>query len=508
MATPNGGQEPSGPYGLPNQPPPNVIIPPRTIHDSINKTADFVYRRSADQEIKMVERIRANPKGHMTFLLPEDPYNPYYVWLVQQYRENKINPANKEKAVGDNKPKGPPEPAPFRYSARMPNISAQDLEVLRLTALYTARVGENWLKELRNRESGNYAFEFLRPNHSFFPFFRATVEQYKILLEEQQTVEARIEELQQNIKNRFHVLDRAKGRAEYVKYVTQQKEKEEKKAENEKKEYQSIDWHDFSVIAVILFDEGDDAAELPAPTRLADLQSASLEQKAAVSLSSKRIEEAMPDDVTYYNASQPNMPPLGYPPPNMAPPVQPPFHPPPPIPMMPVQNEDAQFARERQMERDRAAQAQAAARAAPTNMRIRTDYVPRAKKANASLVTCPNCLQSIPSDEYQEHVRIELLDPRWKEQRAKAEARYSTVINPTDAANNLKRFASQRDDIYDGVTGVPISEEEAARRKKAATSYDGQPDPAKDAVRLQQMQSMNVQEQLRRIQERHGGGQS
>ncbi len=34
-------------------------------------------------------------------------------------------------------------------------------------------------------------------------------------------------------------------------------------------------------------------------------------------------------------------------------------------------------------------------------------------------------------------------------------------------------------------------------------SYDGQPDPAKDPARLMQMQSMNVQEQLRRIHEKH-----
>jgi splicing factor 3A subunit 1 len=101
---------------------------------------------------------------------------------------------------------------------------------------------------------------------------------------------------------------------------------------------------------------------------------------------------------------------------------------------------------------------------------------------------------------------VELLDPRWKEQRAKTEARYSTVITPNEAANNLKRFASQRDDIYDGATGMPITEEEAARRKKAATSYDGQPDSAKDAVRIHQMQSTNLQDQLRRIQEKHGGG--
>jgi splicing factor 3A subunit 1 len=98
---------------------------------------------------------------------------------------------------------------------------------------------------------------------------------------------------------------------------------------------------------------------------------------------------------------------------------------------------------------------------------------------------------------------VELLDPRWKEQRDKSDARYSTTINTADVANNLKRFASQRDDIYDGATGMPMSAEEESRRKKAATSYDGQPDPTKDGARVQQMQSMNVQEQLRRIQEKH-----
>lgn len=98
---------------------------------------------------------------------------------------------------------------------------------------------------------------------------------------------------------------------------------------------------------------------------------------------------------------------------------------------------------------------------------------------------------------------VELLDPRWKEQREKADARYSTTINTVDVANNLKRFASQREDIYDGASGMNISPEEEARRKKAALSYDGQPDPAKDAARMAQMQSMNVQEQLRRLHEKH-----
>lgn len=97
-----------------------------------------------------------------------------------------------------------------------------------------------------------------------------------------------------------------------------------------------------------------------------------------------------------------------------------------------------------------------------------------------------------------------MLDPRWKEQKAKAESRDSTTnLSTSDVANNLKRFASQRTDLFDGVTGQPITEEEAARRKKAATSYDGNPE-SKDAVRLAQMQNVNVEEQIRAIHQKFG----
>lgn len=401
-------------------PPPDVIIPPKHIRDSAVKTAEWIHRRTERDEANLIKRIRDGSNPNMTFVLPEDTYHPYYAWLLQRLREGKGPSTAQANTVADDKPKGPPEPAKFRFSARMPQINGKDLEIIQTTALYTARAGENWLKELRNRESGNPQFEFLRPTHSFLPFFRSLVDQYKILLEEEQTVEARMEELKLNVKNRFHVLERAKQRAEYVRYVTQQKEKEEKKAEDEKKEYASIDWHDFGVIATVLFDDGDEGADLPPPTQLVDLQSASLEQKAMVSLSARRIEEAMPDEM-FNMPPQPTMmpPPPGYPAmPHMAPPVQSAYAPPPAAsygyqpPPMDWETEETRRAREQQAERDQAVRAQATARGAPSSMRIRTDYVPRGKKANVTYSTCPNCKQNIAADEMEEHIRSKLIvDP-------------------------------------------------------------------------------------------------
>jgi splicing factor 3A subunit 1 len=93
-----------------------------------------------------------------------------------------------------------------------------------------------------------------------------------------------------------------------------------------------------------------------------------------------------------------------------------------------------------------------------------------------------------------------LLDPRWKEQKAKADSRLATTnLSTQDVANNLKRLASQRSDLFDSVTGLPVSEEEAARRKKAANGYDGVPLEKGD-----QAQNVNLNDQIRAIHHKFG----
>jgi splicing factor 3A subunit 1 len=100
-----------------------------------------------------------------------------------------------------------------------------------------------------------------------------------------------------------------------------------------------------------------------------------------------------------------------------------------------------------------------------------------------------------------------MLDPRWKEQKAKADARHAiTDLSQVDVANNLKRLASQRSDVFDGVTGEPLSEEELARRKKASIySFDGNPD-GKSQGHISHLQKMTVDEQLKAIREKFSAG--
>ena len=520
------------------QPPAGIVKPPRDIQAIVEKTAGYVARNGTVFEDRIREKEKANNK--FSFLSTNDAYAPFYFWRLQEIREGRgtaIAAGRAGEAVPakePEKPKGPEPPKDFHFSARMPNISAQDLDVVKLTALFVARNGRSFLTTLSQRENRNFQFDFLRPQHSLHQFFSRLVDQYSILLQPasaggDKAERARKFELEQNIENRFARLAIAEQRAKWVKFQEEQKQKKEEAAEKEHLEYAQIDWHDFAVVETILFNEVDDQMELPPPTSLNDLQSASLEQKAAMSLQphDRRIEEAMPtaDDygLFYGNQQQPQQPSYHTPdPPHM--PYAPPQPQPLPQPMGPLAtpappqgfyNEDEERAiAERTRAREQAQASQTAAKGmSDTTMRIRQDYVPRAqaKRQNAQTAICPNCKQPIPYDELEQHMRIELLDPEWKKQRQKADSRAATTnLSTADVAANLKRLQSQRSDVFEGVAAQSgLTPEEEARRKRVALGYDGQIDNGMgsgNAAAKKAMAAAEAEREKEKERERGKGG--
>lgn len=539
------------------KPPAGVIIPPPgEIREAIEKTAGYVMRGGAGLEQRIRDNHGKNPK--FSFLMTSaDPYNAYYEWRKDEIKSGRGTAIAAGRAAEPaappvpEKPAGPPKPPDFHFSARMPRMSQKDLEIVRLTALFVAKNGRPFMTQLAQREASNPQFQFLIPNHTFHNFFQSLVDQYSLLLRESaangdasRAQEDRVDQLRQNVADKFKVLARAKQRAAYAKWQEAEKAKQEEEAEKKKIEFARIDWNDFVVVETIVFNEADDAANLPPPTTLNDLQYASLEERNKVSVSSTlRIEEAFPFEDTSYNA---------YPVPTygaQAPPAQQQQAPQPqqaaPPPQtygasMPLASrtksaeEDAELQRiqEREQERLRMQQAQSEARGGVAPMKIRENYVPRAAQRAASkfgtqTAMCPNCKQQIPLNEMDEHMRsesptpppffswfiltlspVELLDPRWKEQKAKADARFATTnLSTIDVANNLKRLASQRTDVFDTTTGQPVSEEELARRKKVALhAFDGNPD-GKSQAHINQLQSFNLDEQIRAIHQKFAAGE-
>ena len=423
----------------------------------------------------------------------------------------------------------------------MPNISALDLEVVRFTALHVARKGKSWMTALSQREARNYQFDFLRPQHSLYNFFSHLVDQYTVLLqtgpEGQKAEQARISTLQANLQNRFRVLELAKQRAEWVKWQETQKQKQEEAEEAEKLAYAQIDWHDFVVVETVLFTDADEQADLPPPTSLNDLQSASLEQKAMMSLArpDMRIEEAMPTDdmmnyaYTYddgYGHGQNGYPQPVQPPsammhtptstlPSITPIPIPTYSPPPPTQLQPVPPSLSANTTALPPRPDTASPLPPNPNVQP--MRIKSDYVPRAQQRQraANTALCPNCGQQIALNELDQHMRIELLDPRWKEQRAKADSRFaSTNLGGTDVAANLKRLRARTggdtsDPVAESAARVLEQQEEEERRKRLKvdeqTGPPAYPMPAVETQKpplAQQGKDMSLQEQINRIHQK------
>lgn len=134
-----------------------------------------------------------------------------------------------------------------------------------------------------------------------------------------------------------------------------------------------------------------------------------------------------------------------------------------------------------------------------------------AKSSKVAMTTCSICGQQIAVDELQEHMRIELLDPRWKTQRDALEARKaqaSELQKGADVVSSLKHLARTRVDIFgaeaDEEKRKREEEEETARRKeREKVVWDGH--TASKAGTLDKYQSnVNFDEQIAAIHKSKG----
>ncbi len=66
--------------------------------------------------------------------------------------------------------------------------------------------------------------------------------------------------------------------------------------------------------------------------------------------------------------------------------------------------------------------------------------------------TCPRCKQQVRSSQMAEHIRIELLDPKYKDQRALFEERQreTNLVSGDVAAASLEKLTAARADLTDG----------------------------------------------------------
>ncbi|KAH9951387.1 Pre-mRNA splicing factor PRP21 like protein-domain-containing protein [Amylocystis lapponica] len=465
-----------------------LILPPPEIKSVIDRTANFVARSANPPQFedKIRENQRQDPK--FSFLNPADPYHAYYRHRMDKVARGELDdepaPGKEERAQSENIVEerevdiGVEPPVP-EFILTIPNISAIDLDIMKLTALFTARRGRAFLAALSTREGRNYQFDFLRPTHSLFGYFNRLVEQYsKVLLPSRETLGQLKERTEEGTRWRDLETARKRARWEQVKREKDKKREDDKEAETIA--FAEIDWHDYAIVQTIEFTAADASSELPPPMSVQEVESMTLAQKRMAAM----IMETTVEEVEAHRARQAAAEAeaaaavggAGIGGQDDA-------------AMEESDDEDGEAQerrrrddeeRVREVERARAIQANSLDAGAP--MKIRTDYVPKlGKKGSEKMTTCSICGQQIPVDELQEHMRIELLDPRWKSQRDALEARKAQASELQRGANvvsSLKNLARTRVDIFGAEADEEKrkkeeEEERLRRREREKVVWDG-----------------------------------
>lgn len=265
-----------------------IIYPPPDIRSIVDKTASFIAKNANPAAFEDKIRERSKQDKRFTFVKEEDAYHAYYLHQIEVYKKGEAAPAaagagvaadgtaaasqalaSAAKEIADDGRPTVPQPRPFEFmNLDRPPMAAVDHDILKLTALFTARSGRQFTSDLQSRESGNYQFDFLKPSHSLFGYFNRLVEQYtKVLMAPQETL-AELDRTSGHTQEydpllttdsrrrtiaRREIMSGIENRVEWQKYDNARRQAEDTAAEEERVAFASIDWQDVSADSLCPF---------------------------------------------------------------------------------------------------------------------------------------------------------------------------------------------------------------------------------------------------------------
>nr|DAD43123.1 TPA_asm: hypothetical protein HUJ06_001353 [Nelumbo nucifera] len=434
-----------------------IIHPPPDIRTIVDKTAQFVAKNGPEFEKRIIANNAGNAK--FNFLNSSDPYHAYYQHRLSEFRtqiqaSSQQQPPSQpaDSAAPEAAPVAPPsegsEPAakpdllaqfkPVRkvleppeaeqYTVRLPEgITGEELDIIKLTAQFVARNGKSFLTGLTSREINNPQFHFLKPTHSMFMFFTALADAYsKVLM----PPKGLTEKLRNSVTNMTTVLERCLHRLEWERSQEQARQKAEDEIEQERIQMAMIDWHDFVVVETIEFADDEDE-ELPPPMTLEEVI-----RRSKMSAMEEEVEVAEPVKDEEMEMDEVEM------------------H---------LVEEGMKAASIEENEDEKKNDAKAAPEEPEPPMRIVKNWkrpeerIP-AERDPTKFVISPITGELVPINEMAEHMRISLIDPKYKEQKERmmAKIRETTLAQDDEISRNIVGLARTRPDIF-GTTEEEVS---------------------------------------------------
>ncbi|EER05834.1 pre-mRNA splicing factor SF3, putative [Perkinsus marinus ATCC 50983] len=445
-----------------------LIYPPADIKSVIDKTAEFVAKHGDEFERRVM--VQQAKQAKFAFLAPGNPYRRYYEHRVAELREGvkgesgpampkeledykkkeeeKRRKREERKMLMDGMAREIKPPPPDVYTVDHPFIAPIDMDIIKITAQFTAKNGNRFLQGLAARESRNPQFDFVKPNHPLFAYFQALVDSYtRALLPPPDD----LERIKTYIENKQAVVDRVMGRFQYDQQEARRKADKEEREKEERVQMAAVDWHAFVVVETIDFKPEDD--ELPLPPPISGTTGKRPMTEAPQTLVGSA--EAARAVITREKAVTGEV----------------------------GKSKDNTAEGEMEVE-EQPAESLPLPELAPAPAVVRTDYHRKPKRAVESsedenrLVKCPITGQMVRASELSEHLRVVLLDPKWKEQKEKVldRARQDTNYDQVNIETNLASFIIKRPDLF-GTVEEEIEHQAsvAAEQSMMTASYDAGP---------------------------------
>uniref|UniRef100_A0A5B7AQ37 Putative splicing factor 3A subunit 1 n=1 Tax=Davidia involucrata TaxID=16924 RepID=A0A5B7AQ37_DAVIN len=433
-----------------------IIHPPPDIRNIVDKTSQFVAKNGPEFEKRIIANNAGNAK--FNFLNASDPYHAYYQHRLSEFRVQNQASAQQQppsqpadSAAPESAPSFPaadgneaaamPDPsAQFRpvhkvleppeaeqYTVRLPEgITGEELDIIKLTAQFVARNGKSFLTGLTSREINNPQFHFLKPTHSMFMFFTSLADAYsKVLM----PPKGLTEKLRKSVTDMTIVLERCLHRLEWERSQEQARQKAEDEIEQERLQMAMIDWHDFVVVETIDFADDEDE-DLPPPMTIEEVirrsKMSAMEEEETVE-PGKEVEMEMDEEEVQLVEEGMRAASL-------------------------EENGD-----EKKNEMKATPEEQEPPMRIVKNWKRPEERIP-AERDPTKYVVSPITGELIPINEMSEHMRISLIDPKYKEQKERmfAKIRETTLAQDDEISRNIVGLARTRPDIF-GTTEEEVS---------------------------------------------------
>ena len=467
-----------------------IIIPPPVVREIIDKTAGFVVKNGRAFE----DRISGSAQGNtlkFAFLTELHPYHAYYEQTILDLKEksdsNTTDSSNTNNssdgdlnsnannssssssssssstssttdALATNTSKTKSiiasyEVVPFAVRTTQPVLTEPPLsidnfvlnrpewvdgrvdDIIKLVARFVAAGGENFIAELAPRESRNPDFMFLQTGHGLHSYYQRVLNSYRAVLQPPPEITTRL-----NVLAKDETGHESLKECLYRLRWSEKKQKERETSQDvaaQQNAMANIDWHDFVIAATIDFEEEEEEEMDQDNSKQNEKKEIRKSKKKktitsgsnATVVSQKKTKDDNENDDMFEDSDGDGMD------------------------MSDDDEEDEKTTKD---------------------IQVVQDYIPNVsgRTTEATQVLDPSTGRALNADEVGEHMRIELLDPAWKEQRDRfvAKQKKTNQISEEQISNNLKKFAENRPDIFEKDQNTTTSSTSSAAAAAAAAA--------------------------------------